>query len=63
MKGWIVVQDRPRILANAITGEGIEKMDYDFFTEQPVKGTDPNKYVFTECSPLTDTSDARAYYC
>lgn len=38
MKGRVVVQDRPGILANAITGEGIEKMDYDFFTEQPVKG-------------------------
>ena len=38
MKGRIVLQDRPRILANAITDERVERMDYDFLTEQPVKG-------------------------
>lgn len=38
IQGRIILQDRPRILANAITGSGVERMEYNFFTEQPVKG-------------------------
>lgn len=42
IQGRIILQDRPRILANAITGPGVERMEHDFFTEQPVKGIATN---------------------
>ena len=38
LKGRIIIQDKPTVLAAALHDEGIEKWDYDFFTEQPVKG-------------------------
>lgn len=40
LPGRLVLQDRPDIIAKAAaTGEGFEAMSYDFFTEQPIKGT------------------------
>lgn len=38
LKGRIVLQDKPYVLEKALEVEGMEKMPYDFFTEQPVKG-------------------------
>lgn len=38
IKARIVLQDRPDVLAKALESEGIEKMEYDYLTEQPVKG-------------------------
>ena len=43
LPGRFVVQDLPGAIANAPQVEGIEMMAYDFFTEQPMKGT---SYVF-----------------
>lgn len=37
LKGRVILQDRPPVLEKAITGPGIEKMSYDYLTEQPVK--------------------------
>jgi hypothetical protein len=38
LKGRLVLQDRPAVLENAITDERVERMAYDYLTEQPVKG-------------------------
>ena len=38
MKNKIVLQDQQMVLQFAIEHPGIEKMPYDFFTEQPIKG-------------------------
>lgn len=39
LKGRVVLQDQPYVLEKALEVEGMEKMPYDFFTAQPVKGT------------------------
>lgn len=38
LRGRIVLQDHPYVLEKALEVRGMEKMPYDFFTEQPVKG-------------------------
>ncbi|KAL1987270.1 hypothetical protein VTN96DRAFT_4298 [Rasamsonia emersonii] len=38
LKGRVVLQDLPSVLDKAITGDDVEKMGYDYLTEQPVKG-------------------------
>lgn len=38
-RGRIVLQDRKDVLEKAIVEDGIERMAYDYLTEQPVKGT------------------------
>jgi ribosomal protein RSM22 (predicted rRNA methylase) len=37
LQGRIVLQDRPAVLESALHVEGMERMPYDFLTEQPVK--------------------------
>lgn len=39
IRGKLVLQDRPEIVDIAQVSPQIEKMGYDFLTEQPVKGT------------------------
>lgn len=39
LKGRIVLQDRPEVLETAITSSCVERMPYNYFMEQPVKGT------------------------
>lgn len=41
LKGRVVLQDRPPVLEKALSVEGMEKMSYDYLTEQPVKGWIP----------------------
>lgn len=38
IKGRCVVQDLPETLASSVAPQGIERMVYDIFTPQPVKG-------------------------
>ena len=38
LQGKIILQDRPAVLEKAITGPEVERMSYDYLTEQPVKG-------------------------
>jgi hypothetical protein len=38
LKGRVVLQDQSYVLETALEVEGMEKMPYDFFTEQPIKG-------------------------
>jgi hypothetical protein len=38
LKGRVILQDRPTVLDRAVVGDSIEKMPYDYLTEQPVKG-------------------------
>lgn len=47
MKGDLIVQDRPEIVALAEKSlePGITAMAHDFLTEQPVKGTTPELYL------------------
>lgn len=37
LKGRMILQDRPDVLSRAVQVDGMEKMPYDFETEQPVK--------------------------
>lgn len=39
LKGRVVLQDRPEVLEKALSVDGMDKMSYDYLTEQPVKGT------------------------
>ena len=57
LPGRFVLQDRPEVIStipNAI--EGVEPTSYDFFTEQPIKGTSDNSpqkvapfWIFNAC--------------
>jgi hypothetical protein len=38
LTGRIVLQDRPKVLEKAISSSRVERMPYDYLTEQPVKG-------------------------
>lgn len=42
VEGRMVLQDQAYVLDGAVEVEGMEKMAYDFFTEQPVKGKRPS---------------------
>ncbi|KGQ03572.1 Sterigmatocystin 8-O-methyltransferase [Beauveria bassiana D1-5] len=37
LKGRAILQDRPEVLEKALEVQGMEKMSYDYLTEQPVK--------------------------
>ncbi|EJP67382.1 sterigmatocystin 8-O-methyltransferase precursor, putative [Beauveria bassiana ARSEF 2860] len=37
LKGRAILQDRPEVLEKALEVDGMEKMNYDYLTEQPVK--------------------------
>lgn len=57
LKGRVVLQDKPNVLEKALEVEGMEKMPYDFFTEQPVKGEcegpeDPHSNTSTKSDRL-----------
>lgn len=39
VKGRMILQDQAYVLERAVEVEGMEKMAYDFLTEQPVKGS------------------------
>ena len=39
LRGRVVLQDTPNVLGKALQVERMEKMSYDYLTEQPVKGT------------------------
>lgn len=41
MPGRLILQDRHDVVAKALEVPGIEKMSYDFLTEQPVRSTYP----------------------
>jgi hypothetical protein len=38
LQGKIILQDRAAVLEKAIVGDDVEKMPYDYLTEQPIKG-------------------------
>lgn len=61
MNGRVILQDRPAVLEKAIVGEEVEKMAYDYLTEQPVKGM-VYSLLFNILKTLTTTKGARAYY-
>ena len=39
IRGRVILQDLPPVIAHAISAAGIEPMAHDFMTEQPIKGT------------------------
>ena len=39
VRGRVVLQDQPMAIEHALPLEGVDKMIFDFWTEQPVKGT------------------------
>lgn len=48
LAGRLILQDKPYVLQKALEVDGMEKMAYDFLTEQPVKGT----YVIQAHPPI-----------
>lgn len=54
VKGRVILQDTPAVLAHAISGPDVERMEYDYFTEQPVKGAYPTQEIV-----LSETERAR----
>lgn len=44
LAGRFVLQDRPEVLEKALAVDGMEKMSYDYLTEQPVKGIVTRKF-------------------
>lgn len=38
LPGRVVLQDQPFVLPHAIPTDGVEKLSFDFWTEQPLKG-------------------------
>ncbi|KAJ6786706.1 hypothetical protein PWT90_10579 [Aphanocladium album] len=46
LQGRVVLQDRPEVLEKALEVDGMEKMVYDYLTEQPVK--DARVYYFRQ---------------
>lgn len=68
LKGRLVLQNHPYVLEKAIEVEGMEKMPYDFFTEQPIKGRWKVRKIPITASPpnLTDkalVSTTSARFC
>jgi demethylsterigmatocystin 6-O-methyltransferase len=39
LKGRVILQDLSSVIQDAVTDSRVERMSYDFFTEQPVKRT------------------------
>lgn len=50
LKGRTVLQDRPEVLEKALPVDGMEKMSYDYLTEQPVKSTRQTRAVELVCA-------------
>lgn len=48
IQGRIVLQDKPDVLNKALALDGVEKMSYDYLTEQPVKGKHLHLFARTE---------------
>ncbi|ATY63776.1 O-family 2 [Cordyceps militaris] len=46
LQGRVVLQDRPEVLDRALEVEGMERMSYDYLTEQPIK--DARVYYFRQ---------------
>lgn len=62
LKGRVVLQDQSYVLETALEVEGMEKMPYDFFTEQPVKGRQETPETPSNRFIGSDRSGARVYY-
>lgn len=63
LRGRIVLQDHSYVLEKALEVEGMEKMPYDFFTEQPVKGRcESPEDLRCSKSAESDRLGARVYY-
>ena len=60
LKGRIILQDRPAVLAKALKVDGMESMAHDLLTEQPVH-SESNSQIPENLQTLT-APDARAYY-
>ena len=60
--GRLILQDLPRTLENAVTPDGVERMPFDLFSDQPVRGWySLTAMTFVELQ--TDSSiGARAYF-
>lgn len=61
LRGRVLLQDRPEVVAKALPVDGMETMGYDFLTEQPVEGTGahPPDHV---SGPGWPSQGARVYY-
>ena len=50
LEGRIILQDQPQVLASANAGDTIERLPYNFMTEQPIRGLviSPQLYSLTD---------------
>lgn len=62
LKGRVVLQDQSYVLETALVVEGMEKMPYDFFTEQPIKGRRQGPEPSCNEPVESDRLGARVYY-
>lgn len=62
LKGRVVLQDQSYVLDTALEVEGMEKMPYDFFTEQPIKGMCEDSEPPCNRPIVSDRLGARVYY-
>lgn len=63
LSGRVVLQDHSYVLGKALEVGGMEKMPYDFFTEQPVKGRcESPEDLRCSKSGESDRLGARVYY-
>ena len=62
LAGRLVLQDRPEVIANAINPEPVQKMGYDFFQPQPIKGQSTFPLVF-HSRPLILVTESCAGRC
>lgn len=62
IKGRCIVQDLPETLASSVAPEGVERMVYDCFTPQPIKGESSKKRSNDPFHPTNTDSGARAYF-
>lgn len=62
IKGRMILQDQAYVLEGALAVEEMERMAYDFLTEQPVKGTEPPSRSSPRVTPDQPNPGARVYY-
>ena len=63
LKGRLILQERPEVIKETQSmTDGIELMEHDFFTEQPVKGKEGCLYVCSKLNgqPLISLSHTRS---
>jgi hypothetical protein len=62
LNGRIILQDKPDVVENALTVDGMEVMGHDYLIEQPVKSASFLLHFHSRNVPLLTELDARVYF-